>query len=134
MKEIWKDIPKYEGLYQISNTGKVKSLTRTVLKKDGKILSLQERFLKPRANNKGYLYLNLCKKGKCISHYVHVLVGNNFVPNPENKPQFNHKDGNKLNNNNWNLEPCTNFENHLHATRKGLKQKDNKGKYKPRRN
>ena len=95
MKEIWKDKKDYEGLYMVSNWGRVKSI------KFGK-----ERILKPVTNSSGYLLVNLCKDGKVKAFTVHRLVAEAFLPNPHNYPCVNHKDENKQNNNVENLEFC----------------------------
>ena len=106
--EIFKDISKFEDKYQISNTGKVRN------KKTGLIL-------KPKYNQKGYQYIKLSiNRYKSIKWYIHRLVGFHFIPNPENKPQINHKDGNPSNNNVDNLEWCTNEENQRHAVLNNL--------------
>ena len=89
--EIFKDIIKFENTYQISNTGKVRN------KKTGLLL-------KPKYNKKGYQYINLSYShtGR-VKWYIHRLVAVHFIPNLENKPQVNHIDGNKQNNNVNNL-------------------------------
>lgn len=104
--EKWKDIKGYEGLYQISNLGRVKSLERFT--DDGhhvmpKILS--------QSSAKGYLKVGLSKKGKCKTIYVHKLVAEAFIPNVYNLPEINHKDENKENNRVDNLEWCTYYYN-----------------------
>ena len=97
IKEIWKDKKDYEGHYQVSNFGRVKSI------KFGK-----ERILKLRTDKKtGYLHVVLCKDGKAKAFTVHRLVAEAFLPNPHNYPCVNHKDENKQNNNVSNLEWCT---------------------------
>lgn len=105
MEEIWKDIPNYEGLYQISNLGRVKSLPRkgTNTKK--------ERILKFAKSNKNYLIAILTKHNKRNAKSVHRLVAEAFIPNPNNFPQVNHKDENRHNNCVDNLEWCTNRYN-----------------------
>ena len=106
MDEIWHDIEGYEGLYQISNKGRVKSL------KWGK-----ERILKPGITGSGYLKVLLCKNGMIKHIKIHRLVANAFITNPENKPQVNHKDENKFNNSVNNLEWSTAKENNNFGTR-----------------
>ena len=98
--EIWKDIPNYEGLYQVSNLGNIKSL------KKGK-----NKLLKFGVNNKGYYIVNLYKNNKGITKKVHRLVAQVFIPNPNNYPIINHKDENKKNNIIDNLEWCDNKYN-----------------------
>lgn len=91
-EEIWKDIKDYEGLYQVSNWGRVKSLWF------GK-----EKILQPVKHKNGYLYVSLGRK-KIIS--IHRLVAEVFIPNPNNLPQINHKDEDKTNNRVENIEWC----------------------------
>ena len=96
MKEIWKDIEGYEGLYQVSNMGRVRSL------KWGKV-----KFLKPTANKYGYLRLYLRKDNSLKKALlIHRLVAQAFLPNPDNLPMVNHKDENPSNNIVSNLEWC----------------------------
>lgn len=106
--EIWKDIPEYEGLYQVSNFGKVKSLPRNTTK--GGIL-------KPRKNRGGYLQLQLTKNGIRKTFTIHKLVALAFILNPENLPCVNHKDENKENNHVDNLEFCTIQYNNCYGSR-----------------
>ena len=103
MEEVWKDIEGYEGLYQISDCGRVRSLNYHSTGKPG--------YLKPRKSRKGYLRVVLCKNGDEKSFTVHRLVANAFLPNPGNLPQINHKDEIKTNNCVSNLEWCTNQYN-----------------------
>lgn len=117
MSELWKDIPGYEGLYQVSNTGKIKSLNYLNTKK--------EHLLKQSLTYDGYPKLALSKNGKKTNFDVHILVAKAFVHNPANKSQVNHIDGNKLNNNASNLEWCTPKENTNHAIKAGLRQASN---------
>ena len=106
MDEIWRDIEGYEGLYQISNKGHVKSLYKS-----------SERILKSYDNGKGYLKVHLFKNTAFQSIYIHRLVAETFIPNLENKPEVNHKDENKLNNCVENLEWMTTKENSNYGTR-----------------
>lgn len=116
MKEEWKDIVGYEGLYQISNLGRVKALHYHRGKSVGK------KCLSPRFPKDRYPYVGLCKDNHVKHAYIHRLVAEYFVPNPDGKPQVNHKDGNKSNNKAENLEWVTPRENTLHA-RNVLKKK-----------
>ena len=102
-KEVWKDVVGYEGLYEVSSLGRVKSLRRNIIMKQKKV--------------KGYNMLNLTKAGKQKGETVSRLVGRAFIPNPENKPQINHIDENKQNNHVDNLEWVTAKENSNHGTR-----------------
>ena len=103
-KEIFKDIKDYEGLYQISNFGRVKSVSR---KRIDRNQILEERILKQRKKENGYLIVNLSKLDIDKKMYVHRLVAQTFIPNPNNLQQVNHKDENKMNNKVDNLEWCT---------------------------
>ena len=107
--EIWKDIEGYEGLYQVSNLGRVKSLNYNRTRK--------EKILKHGSDKKGYLYVNLCKEGKKRNYRVHRLVAETFIDNLENKPEVNHKDEDKTNNKVENLEWVTSKENSNYGTR-----------------
>ena len=100
--EEWKDIIGYEGIYQISNKGRVKSLNRI----DSRGHKVNEKILRPGKRN-NYLHVRLCKDGKFKDYKIHRLVAQAFLPNPDNLPVVNHKDENKLNNNVENLEWCT---------------------------
>lgn len=116
---MWKDINGYEGLYQISDSGDVKSIYHQG--QDGRIV--QERLLKPCPVGKGYLSVCLRKNGKTKREYIHRLVGENFVDNPDKFPVINHIDGDKHNNQFSNLEWVTYSDNNQHAYNTGLKAK-----------
>ena len=100
MIEKWKDVVGYEGLYKISNFGRVKGKHRIKSQLD---------------NGKGYLIVHLYKNGKPRWHLVHRLVAKAFIENTENKPTVNHIDGNRKNNKSTNLEWATYSENNLHS-------------------
>ena len=105
--EEWKDVKGYEGLYQVSNLGRVKS-----------IIYDKEKILKPKCA-RGYYQVHLCNKGVPIKTcYIHRLVAEAFIPNPTNLSEVNHKDENKLNNHVSNLEWCTRAYNNNYGTRK----------------
>lgn len=103
---IWKPVKNYEDCYAVSDTGLVK---RTDVN--------PERTLKPSHDQDGYFIVSLCKKNKRTTRSVHKLVANAFIPNPDNKPQINHKNGVRDDNRVENLEWCTVAENNLHAYR-----------------
>lgn len=102
MTEVWKDIPGYEGIYQASTLGRIRSLNRTDCtgrSRDGWVMSCIR-------NRDGYYSIKLSKQGKGISYLVHRLVAMTFIPNDENLPLINHKDENPSNNCVANLEWC----------------------------
>ena len=103
MNEIYKDIENYEGLYQISNLGRVKSLDYHRTRK--------EQILKPATDKGGYLFVGLCKNGKCERLLVHRLVATAFIPNPDNKPCIDHINTNRTDNSVDNLRWTTQKEN-----------------------
>lgn len=116
-QEVWKEPEGYEGFVQVSNTGKVRSIRTN----HGKY---QEKELKQRIRSETcqYLLVKITKHNVSHSEFIHRLVAKTFVPNPNNKPQVNHIDGNKLNNNAYNLEWVTCSENHKHAYATNLKE------------
>ena len=112
MKEVWKDIENYEGLYQVSNLGNVKRLR-------GKGCN-QERLIARNINKYGYVYRTLHNKGISIKHKEHRLVANAFINNPYKKSTVNHINGIKTDNRVENLEWCTIIENKQHAINTGI--------------
>lgn len=111
MKEEWKDINRFENLYQISNLGRVKSLPKTVEYKDGRVFNYKEKIIVPHINSAGYLTIGLAKDKKKISKQIHRLVAEAFIPNPENKPCIDHINTNRIDNRIENLKWCTYKEN-----------------------
>ena len=109
MKETWKEVFDYKGLYWVSNKGRVKS---------------KRKVKKISTNKEGYSYVCFSKKGITKTFLVHRLVAMAFIPNPFNLPTVNHIDGNKLNNHVPNLEWCSYSNNNIHAFKTGLR-KDN---------
>lgn len=129
--EIWKDILGYEGYYQISSYGRIKSVERKVVKKMfGNTRIVKSKICTVLYSKQGYCRVRLSKEGKNIKYLIHRLVALAFIPNPENKPQVNHKDGNKSKNHKNNLEWATRSENMQHASKilKKVFGKNEKGK------
>lgn len=134
MKEFWKPVKNFEGLYEISNLGNVKTLKRTwrVLNYQSKkyqTMYNKEKLMNCVISKTGYKQVVLMKNNKKTLKLIHRLVAEAFINNTENKPCVNHKDGNKLNNNVNNLEWCTYKENNIHALKNGLSKSYLKGKY-----
>lgn len=113
MEEIWKEISGYEGIYEISNRGRVRRIKGGVRTRAGLIL-------KPGVYTSGYFFVRLYKSGIGKSFSVARLTGIAFLDNPNNLPQINHKDGVKLHNWVGNIEWCTAAYNAQHALKNGL--------------
>ena len=116
-EEVWRDVKGYEGLYQVSDQGRVKSLERTFIDKIGRERYFKGRILKPAFNGHGYLFVNLYDSGKPRMSKVHRLVCEAFHENHDNKPEVNHINEDKTDNRACNLEWCTRGENVNHGTR-----------------
>lgn len=114
--EIWKSIDGYDGKYQVSNLGRVKSIFTTYATKNGLRKKYRDVMLKPMVQKNGYLYVCLWSENKKKNCLIHRLVAQAFVPNPYQHPEVNHKDENKSNNNASNLEWCTTKENVNYGT------------------
>lgn len=130
MKELWKDIKGYEGYYQVSNLGRVRSVDRWVANSGDTKKFLKGRIRKLNYLNNGYLVAHLLKEGKSEPYYVHRLVAEAFIPNPDNLPIINHKDEVKTNNHVDNLEWCTYSYNSNYGTAIERARKNNEGRCK----
>lgn len=110
MTEIWKQIPGYEGYYEVSSKGRIRSMDRIVKGRWGQPFPLKGKLKDTCLDKYGYLHVSLCSNNKRFYPTVHRLVALAFIPNPSNKPCIDHVDGNKLNNNVENLRWCTVLE------------------------
>ena len=119
--EVWKSIQDYEGLYEVSNFGRVRSLDRFVVASYNSIALKKGKILKPGIDYKGYLRVYLSKNGKNKTIKIHRLVALTFIPNPNNLPQVNHKNNIKTKIMSENLEWITNLDNIRHAWKNGYK-------------
>jgi len=127
--EVWKDIIGYENHYQVSDLGRVKSLTRITTHGHKR----KERIMKLSTNNDGYLHVILTNNKIEKTHRINRLVGIHFIPNPDKKPEVGHKFGNKKDNRSISLQWETRSENQIHAYetklqegRKGVKHHKSK--------
>lgn len=121
INEMWKDVTGYEGIYQVSNTGRIKKLYREWVGSTGGKRFTNEKILPPHFSKFGYNHHIFIKEGKPKDLRVCRLVAIAFVPNPDNKPFVNHIDGNKANDSASNLEWNTRSENDRHAFANGLR-------------
>lgn len=128
-EEIWRNIEGYEGLYQISNIGRVKSLKKVIVYSDGRKRNYEEKIIKGIIGDKGYMRVGLFKSGKQKIHFVHRLVAMAFIPNPENKPCIDHINTIKTKNEVWNLRWVTPSENNNNELTRKHKSEANKGKH-----
>lgn len=119
-QEIWVPITHYEGYYEISSQLNIRSIARSKTTKAGYYKPERARTITQRINNKGYLTVTLSKNGHTRTELVHRLYALTFLPNPQNLPILNHKNGIKLNNRLENLEWTTYRENSIHAYKTGL--------------
>lgn len=114
----WVDIPEFEGLYQVSSNGEIKSLEKIITSYGGKRSYIQkEHIVKQYKDTSGYNIVRLSKQGEMYTRKVHRLVAICFIPNPYKYTEINHKDENKTNNNFSNLEWCTKAYNNSYGTR-----------------
>jgi hypothetical protein len=119
-QEIWKPIKNYEGYYEVSNLGRIRSNERVHTNKMGKRRTVSEKILKSHSCNNKYVDKRLANGVNFVSVRVHRIVAQTFIPNPLNKLEVNHKNGKKCDNRVENLEWATTFENAHHAIDNGL--------------
>lgn len=117
MEEIWKDVVGLEGIYQVSNLGRVKSLARYVTDRNNNIRMVKEHYMSGSDNGNGYLSVMFHTNGKGFRRYIHRLVAEAFIPNPNKLPEINHKDENRSNNVVTNLEWVDYLTNRTYGTR-----------------
>ncbi len=125
--EVWRDIPEFENHYQASNMGRIKSIERTATDSIGRIVLRRSKILKPQLNPCGYGVVRLYVNGVAVTSTAHTLIAKTFIPNPENKPEVNHKKGIKTDNRVSELEWVTRQENITHAFKMGLYKNQSKG-------
>lgn len=130
--EQWKDVVGYEGLYEVSNLGRVRSLDRKIKYKNS-FKTVKGKYIQQRYEPYGHLMVRLCKDGKKKQYYVHRLVAQAFLPNPYNLPCINHKNEIPDDNRPENLEWCTVAYNNTYGTRieREIETKVRNGKYNP---
>ena len=124
MKEIWKDIEGYEGKYQISNKGRVKSLGRVIYRKDSNKVArfTKDKIRKLKTDKCGYKFINLSKNGISKNFLIHRLVAEAYIPNPDNLPEVDHIDNDKTHNYLNNLQWLTNRDNNRKSKNKPILQ------------
>lgn len=122
MKNVinWKPVKDYYGFYEISDCGTVRGIKRTITLQGGHTRVVAGRILKPKINNYGYYFVTLSIGGVVRTKYLHRLVAEAFLENPDNLPEVNHLDGNKATNNVSNLAWCTHQQNVQHCFDTGL--------------
>jgi hypothetical protein len=130
MNEEWRDIPHYEGLYQVSNLGQIRSIDRVVRRGIGTTKMLKGIILNPLFQRNGYMFVILSKNGKTKRMAIHRAVALAFIPNPDNKSEVNHINEDKRDNRVSNLEWITIHDNRCYGTRieRGIANRDQTGK------
>lgn len=117
--EEWKAIEGYEGYYEVSSSGRVKSLERTVKRSDGQVRKLNSRIISGSFDTDGYRQCKLSKNGKYLTVNIHRLVAQAFIPNPHNLPEVNHKNFNRTDNRVENLEWVSHNDNVAYSIKAG---------------
>lgn len=125
-QEIWKDVHGYEGIYKISNLGRILSLSRFIHYVSGNHKYSKDRILKNHLFKNGYYYVSLSKNKMAKRFLLHRLLAEHFIPNPNNYPCINHIDTDQTNNSLHNLEWCTHKQNMEHAAKNGLHSRGEK--------
>ena len=111
MNELFVDIKGYEGFYQISNLGTVKSLEHSIIRSNGVKQTVKERIIKPSLGKNGYYTISLWRNGKGKGFQIHRLIAEHFIPNPENKPYIDHINTDRTDNTVWlNEDGSVNYE------------------------
>ena len=129
IKEVWKDIKGWEDIYKISNKGEIYKYPFSIINKDGKTVNHSGYIIKQSINSSNYKKVSLHDGKTSKNYYTHRLLAENFIPNPLSKPEVNHIDGNKWNDNLNNLEWVTKSENSFHAFDTGLRSITQFNKY-----
>ena len=124
--EYWVPIPSFQGYYEISNLARVRSVDRVVVKSDGSKVRKTSQLRKVHINADGYLQLILVKDSIICHTSLHIQVACAFIPNPDNLPEVNHKDGDKTNCLPYNLEWGTHLDNMRHAVKNKLRTYEGK--------
>lgn len=114
-QETWKDVVGYEGLYMVSNLGRIKSIDRVVKGKRKGAMKRKGHLMKPFSHPSGYLQIGLCKDGEINKQLLHRIVAISFLKNPENLPEVNHKNSDRKDCSVINIEWCDKDQNMLHA-------------------
>jgi hypothetical protein len=129
MTEIWKDVKDFTGMYEVSNLGNIRSVTRQVLCRNNCVKMVNGKILRQQINRRGYSIIGLSLGDNPKTFSVHQLVATAFIPNFCQSTELNHIDGNKQNNAATNLEISNGSHNQLHAVRTGLKTKMGKSRF-----
>ena len=119
MKEVWRPVVGYEGLYEVSSFGRIRSLERRARTANG-YRKVPGKIMSPRPHHAGYVCMQFCVGHKRSYKTYHRVVAEAFIPNPEGLPEINHKNGDKKDNRPENLEWCTRRQNIEHAQLTGL--------------
>ena len=120
--EIWKSIPRFDGRYEASTLGRIRTVEHNIMRSNGKRHTVKQTILKPATNHSGYYRFAVKENNKLTSFYVARIIAETFINNPENKKEVNHINGIKTDNRPINLEWCTRSENCKHSFDTGLQK------------